>query len=62
MCLAKVYVGGQNKKEEMIMEEVTSVKVADGKLLVSTLFGEKKEIAARIKEIDFRASRLVLGK
>jgi predicted RNA-binding protein len=44
------------------MEEVTSVRVENGKLLVTTLFGEKREMAANIREIDFRASRILLEK
>jgi predicted RNA-binding protein len=61
MCLAKAYLGG-NSDSELLAEEVTSVKVNDGKLEVATLFGEKREIAASIKEIDFRASRILLEK
>jgi predicted RNA-binding protein len=61
MCLAKAYLGGKGEKE-LLMEEVTSVQVENGKLLVTTLFGEKKELDARIREIDFRASRILLEK
>jgi predicted RNA-binding protein len=32
----------------------------NGKLLVVTLFGEKREIAASIKEIDFKSSSIML--
>jgi predicted RNA-binding protein len=61
MCLAKAYIG---KKEEkgLLMEEIASIKVEDGKLLVTSLFGEKKEIAARIREIDFKSSDVILEK
>jgi predicted RNA-binding protein len=59
MCLAKAYLGGTSEKE-LLAEEVTSVKVEDGRLVVTTLFGEKKEVTARISEIDFRASRILL--
>ena len=61
MCLAKAYIG-TNGENELLMEEITSVKAEGGKLLVTSLFGEKKEIAASIKEIDFRASSIVLEK
>ncbi len=59
MCLAKAYIGGNGEKE-LLMAEIASVKAGGGKILVTSLFGEKKEIEANIKEIDFRASRIVL--
>ena len=61
MCLAKAYLDG-NSDKELLAEQVTSIKVNDGKLEVATLLGEKKEIDARIREIDFRASRILLEK
>lgn len=59
MCLAKAYVSQKNKKE-LLIEEISSLKVEDGKLLVTTLFGEQKEIEASIKEIDFMTSSITL--
>ena len=61
MCLAKAYI---DKKDEsaLLMEEITSIKTDEGKLLVTSLFGEKKEIAASIKEIDFKSSEIILEK
>jgi predicted RNA-binding protein len=59
MCLAKAYVGSHGEKE-LLMEEVASLKVKGGKLLVTTLFGEEKEIEAGIKEIDFMSSSVIL--
>jgi predicted RNA-binding protein len=59
MCLAKVYVGNNNEKE-LLMEEIATLKMKGGKLLMTSLFGEEKEIEASIKEIDFMGSRIVL--
>jgi len=59
MCLAKAYIG-RNSEKELLLEEIASLKVRDGKLLVTTLFGEQREIAANIKEIDFMASNIIL--
>ena len=59
MCLAKAYVGSNNGKE-LLMEEIASLKAEDGKLLVTTLFGEQREIEASIKEIDFIGSSIIL--
>lgn len=61
MCLAKAYVGSGGEKE-LLMEEVASLKAEDGRLLVTTLFGEQREIEASIKEIDFMASSIILEK
>ena len=51
MCLSKVYFDRGGRKE-VLLDEVASVTVDDGRLQIKTLFGEKKEINARIKEID----------
>ncbi len=60
MCLAKAYLGaGEN---ELLAEDITLMKTEGDKLLITTLFGEQKEIEASIKEIDFKASRIVLEK
>jgi predicted RNA-binding protein len=61
MCLAKAYFGGTGEGKPL-MEEITSIKSRDGKLLVTTLFGEQQEIEAAIKEIDFRSSNVILEK
>ena len=61
MCLAKVYLGSDGENE-LLMEDITSIKAEGGKLLVTTLFGDKQEIEADIKEIDFRGSRVLLTK
>ena len=61
MCLAKAYIQGDGENE-LLMENITSIKAENGKLLVTSLFGDKQEIAADIKEIDFRGSNVVLSK
>jgi predicted RNA-binding protein len=59
MCLSKVYFERGGKKE-ILLDEVASVTVDDGKLQLKTLFGEQKEINARIKEIDLMAHTILL--
>ena len=51
MCLSKVYVD-KGDKEELLKEEIASLKIEGKKLLLKTLFGEEKEIEARIRQID----------
>ena len=50
MCLSKAYID-RNGKRELLMEEIASVEIENEKLLFKTLFGEKKEMGANIREI-----------
>ncbi len=59
MCLSKVYVDS-NGSRELLMEQVASADIHDGKLLLKTLFGEQKEIAAKIRQIDFMTHRMIV--
>lgn len=59
MCLSKAYVDRDGNRE-LLMEEVTSLEIEGGKLLLKTLFGERREIGADIKEINFLTHILVL--
>ena len=59
MCLSKAYVE-INGERELLMEEVTSMEIKGNKLLLTTLFGEQKEIGASIKQIDFLNRSIVL--
>jgi predicted RNA-binding protein len=62
MCLAKAYLGGGSSENELLAEDITMLKIDGDKLLITTLFGEQKEIEASISEIDFKASRILLEK
>jgi predicted RNA-binding protein len=61
VCLAKVYLAG-NGENELIAEEIASLKTDGHNILVTTLFGEQQELTADIKEIDFRGSHVFLEK
>ena len=60
MCLSKAYIVKDGKKE-FLMTDIASVKVNGGKLVISSLFGEKKIFNANILEIDFTANSLRLN-
>jgi predicted RNA-binding protein len=60
MCLSKAYTVKDGKKE-FLMTDITSVKVAGEKLVLSSLFGEKKTFNASILEIDFTANFMKLN-
>ncbi len=59
MCLAKVYLRG-TERDDLLLDEVALIKIRQGKLWLRTLFGEEKEVAAAIREIDMVNSSIVL--
>ncbi len=59
MCLSKAYVD-RNGRRELLMDEVASVELRGDKLLFKTLFGEQKEIAADIREVNFLTHGILL--
>jgi predicted RNA-binding protein len=59
MCLARVYHAGKAGEKPML-EDVVSLKLKEGKLLMKTLFGEEKELEADLGEINFQTSRIFL--
>lgn len=59
MCLSKAYLE-KNGERELLIEEVASIEVSHDKLRLTTLFGERKEIEARIKEVDFMTHSIIL--
>ncbi len=61
MCLAKAYLS-ENGKRELLMQEIAYMGVGDEKLLLRTLFGEQKEVEAKLREIDFATSSIILEK
>jgi len=46
--------------EKNLLEEVAVIKVNGKNLVLSTLFGEEKSVKAKIKEIDFVNSKVLL--
>ena len=59
MCLSKAYID-KNGSTELVMEEIASVKIEGDKLLFKTLFGEQKEVAANIRQVDFVSHSILL--
>lgn len=59
MCLGKAYLETGNKRE-LILDSIAAIEIDDGSVSMSTIFGDRKEIRARIKEIDFEGSRIIL--
>lgn len=61
MCLATVYKR-KGAQEDNLLEEVAFIRFEGGRLLLRTLFGEERSIEAKIKEIDFANSRVLIEK
>jgi len=61
MCLAKAYIR-ENSEEELVMEDITLMKIENERLVLRSLFGKQKEIEAHIKEIDFMHHSITLGR
>ena len=61
MCLGKAYLEADNERE-LVMDSIASIEIDDTRLKLSTIFGDHKELEARIKEIDFEGSRIILTK
>ncbi len=61
MCLAKAYLS-RNGERELLMREIAYLGVGNEKLLLRTLFGEQKEVEAKLREIDFANSSIILEK
>ena len=59
MCLTKVFIDSYGQKEE-VMSDVAQVKIEEGGLLLTTLFGEEKFLHARVKCVDFLENSVVL--
>jgi predicted RNA-binding protein len=59
MCLAKAYLQEKGKRE-LLLQEVALIEIENKRLLLSTIFGEQREIEADIKQIDFQNSNVIL--
>ena len=59
MCLSKAYIEKDGHKQ-FLMTDIASVKIYGPKLVLRTLFGEKREFTGSIMEIDFTANTLRL--
>jgi len=59
MCLAKAYFekGGEG---ELILEDVALLEVEGKTVRLSTIFGERQELEASVKQVDLNNSRILL--
>ena len=60
MCLAKVFVN--NWSGQPVFQDIARMRINGNKVELETLFGEEKVVPGIVIEIDFTASRILVGK
>jgi len=60
MCMAKLYEAKEGDKP--ILEDIARMIIADRRVEVETLFGEKKVYQGKVRQIDFLKSQIQLEK
>ncbi len=58
MCLAAAYQGTQS--DQPILQEIAHMTLDGNVIELETLFGEKKVLQGKLKEIDFMESRITI--
>jgi predicted RNA-binding protein len=58
MCMAKLYEAKEGDKP--IVEDIARLTIADRRVEVETLFGEKKVFHGKVRQIDFLKSQIEL--
>ncbi len=59
MCESNVFLA-TDEGEELILEDVTFILPQEDGFLLTTLFGERKHVRGKIKEMDLLKHRVVL--
>ena len=60
MCMAKLYEAKEGDKP--IVEDIARMTIADRRVEVETLFGERKVFQGKVRHIDFLKSQIQLEK
>ena len=60
MCMAKLYEAKEGDKP--IVEDIARMTIADRRIEVETLFGERKVFQGKVRQIDFLKSQIQLEK
>jgi predicted RNA-binding protein len=58
MCMAKLYEAKEGDKP--ILEDIARLTIADRRVEVETLFGEKRVFQGKVRQIDFLKSQIQL--
>ncbi|MFZ7133410.1 MAG: CooT family nickel-binding protein [Eubacteriales bacterium] len=57
MCLGKLFI---EKEAEPLMENISNLAIENGRLVFTSLFGEKQSFVGEVKEIDFNNSKIIM--
>lgn len=60
MCMAKLYAAKEGDKP--ILEDIARITIANRRVEVETLFGERKVFQGNVRQIDFLKSQIQLEK
>ena len=60
MCMAKLYEAKEGDKP--ILEDIARMVIADRRVEVETLFGERRVFRGKVRQIDFLKSQIRLEK
>ena len=59
MCLAKAFVN--NWSGQPVFQDIARMRINGNRVELETLFGEEKVVPGRVIEIDFTASKILVG-
>jgi len=59
VCLSKAYLERDGERQ-LVAEDVSTMEFAGDILRLKTLFGELKEVEARVREVDFLTHSILL--
>jgi len=62
MCEANVYLIDENGEEKLLLEAVDRIVPEDDNLIMENIFGQRKTVKAKIKEMQLVEHRIVLTK
>ena len=62
MCESNVYIYDKNTGEELLLEKVDKIIPQGEELFLENVFGKRKTVKARIKEMALVDHRIVLEK
>jgi predicted RNA-binding protein len=62
MCEANAYIIEENGEEKLLLESVDRLLPQDDMIILENIFGQKKIIKARIKELALVEHKIILEK
>lgn len=60
MCETAAYLV-KDGKEELLISSLEMIRVEEGSLEISNIFGERKQINGRIREINFLENKVLIS-